>query len=106
MANRANRLRRTGSIGIGSSASRDCSMESHINPAGTAKQALSLLLLLLAATTTATAPACAAVPPEPLLVGQWGQNLARSQFWEAARQEPPLAALCATRAFNVYHIDG
>lgn len=44
--------------------------------------------------------------PSPLLIGYWGQDLARSQYWEATKQEPSLSTLCSTRHYNVYHIKG
>ncbi|KAJ3280667.1 hypothetical protein HK104_000479 [Borealophlyctis nickersoniae] len=63
---------------------------------------LPLHLLPFLSSTLASLPNLATSPYQ--LVGYWGQNLAHSQFYDDARQEPPLATFCQTTDYTVYHL--
>ncbi|KAJ3404484.1 hypothetical protein HDV05_007144 [Chytridiales sp. JEL 0842] len=65
--------------------------------------ALSLLTLLASQSLPATQAAVSL--PSPLLIGQWGKNIARAQV-DPAQYEPPLATICNTKSYNVIHISG
>ncbi|KND05078.1 uncharacterized protein SPPG_00753 [Spizellomyces punctatus DAOM BR117] len=61
-----------------------------------------LLTFLIAALPSATN----ALPPSTSydLIGYWGQNLAKNQYRSVADYEPPLATLCQTTNYTIYHI--